>query len=111
MFVEHKEVGEDKKLDDASKVLLKAADMIERNGWCQGAAYLDFVKGSKGPMCMYGAIWAANDDDPTGKFEALKAAEGRVNEACGTFMAKWNDKSGRTKDEVLAKLRAVALGG
>lgn len=87
------------------RLLLAAADHIERYGWCQGRAYARL--GFNVPSCMYGAI-CDQEHFPKG---ARAMAEIKVNEALGGFMAHWNDAPERTKPEVIAKLRAVALGG
>jgi hypothetical protein len=46
----------------------------------------------------------------------FREAKGRLSDNLmngpgGMGIINWNDKLGRTKDEVVAKLRAVALGG
>lgn len=112
MFVEHKEVGEVKELDEAGKLLLKAADVIERLGWCQNN-----LQSPDGRVCFagamklasYGTIWP---EGPGAIQPTMEAAWTRFERFVGTDRAsKWNDADGRTQDEVVAKLRAVALGG
>lgn len=99
MFVEHKEVGETKELDAASKTLLRAAELLERDGWCQGA-YFD-----GNSACTIGALMDAAAD-----IQDRNAAIYRLKDALdGWNIFNWNDAPGRTKEEVVAKLRAVAF--
>ena len=89
-------------LDEASKLLLKAAALIEVRGWVQGN-----FECSRG-YCIGGA--AIRADTTLGRV-VYPIALKRVSASLGTFYVGWNDTPGRTKDEVVAKLRAVALGG
>lgn len=101
MFVEHKEVGEEKKLDESGKLLLKVADVIERDGWCQGS----YTTGKL--SCIVGAIVKVEPDNT-----ALRQLTYSIlNANIGGCVIRWNDTPGRTQAEVVAKLRAVALGG
>lgn len=111
---EERDVGisrEGMPLDEASKLLLKAATFLERNHWCQ-AGFRDGIGG----YCLIGAIRMADhgDHNYSGCTPVGKDAHSRVLAAFGGFSsgpAEWNDTPGRTKEEVIAKLRAVALGG
>lgn len=123
MFVEHKEQGEPsrepqvKPLDDTSDLLLKAAEWIECHGWTRGA----MQKYEK--TCTLGALTMASDARGDTTYGPISAAERRLKAAlpepyCSDqhrehlcAVAAWNDAPGRTKEEVVAKLRAVALGG
>lgn len=94
-------------MDKVSLVILKAADLIEEFGWVQGTAYGYGEDLNRSPMCMFGALRRA---DRASNFDVCNEAVERVNRAVGgRFMANWNDVPGRTKAEVIAKLRAVAL--
>lgn len=96
-------------LDEPAKLLLRAADVIEAQGWCQ-----KFVGSRDGKVCLEGALMVAYGKSPTELIEASRVpmeASRRVRRAVGTDAFRWNDEKGRTKDEVVAKLRAVALGG
>src|SRR5437867_3333049 len=95
-------------LDDASKLLLAAAAIIERQGWCQC-----FIGTFGGQLCIEGALNVARGREPIAMLEGNEVtleALLRVNKAVGASAFHWNDTPGRTKDEVVAKLRAVALG-
>jgi hypothetical protein len=102
---------------DDARILLKAADIIERDGHCKHVMYSgdDPVHG---PVCLFGSILRAitgSADRGGGMFTELKnpahgltvALAGRVHHR----MAEWNDAPERTKDEVILRMRAVALGG
>lgn len=109
MFVEEKSKGEVKELDEPSKALLKAAALIEKHGWCQ-----NHYSSADGRLCILGAVKAAlgipvGDEEDVNPI-AEKACE-RIFDNVGVRAHFWNDRAGRTQDEVVAKLRAVALGG
>jgi len=102
--------NESPQLDTVSLLLLKAAEEIERRGWCQEAST------HNGAVCMEGAMLCADGKKPTEFFGGTSyIAFYRVCDAIKPegFAAphEWNDQPGRTKEEVVAKLRAVALGG
>lgn len=95
-------------LDEASRVLLRAADLIERRGWCQNTLYTP-----DGALCIMGAFnaiatnnkWQFTADNPVWKaYERLYASLNNEEPAV------WNDEKHRTKFQVVAKLRALALG-
>lgn len=96
-------------LDAASKILLKAAAVIEERGLAKGERC-----NAKGAMCVHGAIAFAAHGDPhaweqdDGRLAVTRMVEA-VDPGCGGA-AQWNNARERTKDEVVAKLRAVALG-
>lgn len=85
-------------LDEASRALLRAADYIETHGLAK-ASDPNYPKNAK---CAYLAI-----GNPDG-VERLRNALG--GHGIGAIF-DWNDAPQRTKEEVVAKLRAVALGG
>jgi hypothetical protein len=102
-------------LDDAAKLLLKAAAIMEERGLAQG----EYVLGN-GAVCIYGALYTAQDavkcmrdadDHPVFREAKGRLSDNLMNGPGGMGIINWNDKLGRTKDEVVAKLRAVALGG
>lgn len=98
-------------LDEPAKRLLRAADLIEGSGlWCG--------RGYSGGYCILTALIAADGRrsvlGPEGDtaFYRVMAAIGitreRVDGGCRQLY-DWNDA--HSKDEVVAKLRAAALGG
>lgn len=96
-------------LDDASRLLLKAAELIEERGWCQRQQ-----EDAKGRLCILGALHYAEGGSPMTPFGAVAYnARNRLMDVLGIWMLgrDWNDKPGRTAAEVIAKLRAVALSG
>ena len=94
------------KTDPVKQVFWDAADLIERDGWIQ------YQAGDAGiGYCFMGAIWfaAANrfPKDPRYGHAVLDKAQHVAEESvCGG--AVWNDTEGRTKEEVLSKLRELA---
>lgn len=89
-------------LDEASELLLQGASRLERLGWCQNSVGGLF----DGPTCMVGSLIVR---DPSAAF--MKAWRRLDMSVEGGSSTAWNDKPGRTKEEVVAKLRAVALYG
>ena len=98
-------------LDDASRLLLKAAHLIELHGFCKGIR-----TDGKGRHCVLGAIDHAGGHEPDGydpnKGPVWKTAVERVekplgykptpNDYPGWAAATWNNASMRTGAEVIA---------
>lgn len=95
------------KVDEVGEVLLKAADYIEKYGWCQSVAF-----SPDGRACLLGGIYAG-----CGGFSRDKVlpdvppnydnAVSRVAKFAPD-LGYWNDQPCRTKDEVVAVLRKAA---
>lgn len=87
-----------------AQVLRDAAELIERDGWCQGDMY-----STAGARCVMGAIFTtahhALPDDPSLAIDALAPFARSLPQ--GKTM-EWNDDPDRTVTEVLAALRACA---
>jgi len=90
--------------DQVADVLDDAADLLEREGWIQGAAT------APEGYCVEGAIEAV-----TGQSVALVSprddasdAESALRRIVGRRAYQWNDAPGRTKPEVLDAFRAAA---
>lgn len=108
MFVEEKKQGEVKELDAASQLLLAAANFLERKQLHQG----DFVSPDFQRFCLMGAIRFAQHGDPRRPSYGIgNIARDRLRARLGEDdgPAQWNDEPGRTKEEVVAMLRAVAF--
>lgn len=100
-----------------SEVLDRAADLLERDGWCQGALH-----DSAGRMCAVGALRRAIvvqvDLDPStlGQVDEVEEAARRrlmaVADPRGWVGAggvpDWNDREGRTFQDVLDTFRKAA---
>lgn len=113
-------------LDATSKLLLKAADLIETNGLAKGKLCTNET-GNLGAMCIRGALnfaatryafgWDGAFDDGTPRREA----ETRLANALGLIphlfspspgaLPLWNNAPERTADEVVRIMRRVAFGG
>jgi hypothetical protein len=89
----------------ASEVLLKAADILERDGWCKYSLH-----DGQGRHCVAGAILLAVAGSPGG--DALR---NEARQLLGQHLSfwptieSWNDLPWRTRNQVLAKLRAAAV--
>lgn len=84
--------------DPVRQVLLDAADLLERDGWCQHIS-LDF----EGRHCAWGAMVASAKDSVS-----YSVAADNVEAAVGRVLTAWNDDKRRTAKSVIRKLREVA---
>jgi hypothetical protein len=100
-----------------SEVLDLAADLIEKRGWVQGgeqnADSVDDPWGRRGgPVCMEGAIGVAAGvgtlSCDINACPAGKAVRAYLNAERYQRLYDYNDVPGRTKEEVIAVLRAVS---
>lgn len=80
-------------------VLHAAADLLERDGWCQGV----YVSHG-GARCAEGAIHAVAPSSQV----ALDAEMALSRALGGDHPVRWNDAPGRTQKQVAAKLREAA---
>lgn len=86
-----------------SEVLLRAAEVIEADGWCQ----FDYTN-NQGQHCLIGAIQTAvylRCEVPSLLSDAKAAVSRHLGEMS---VISWNDSQGRRADEVTALLRATA---
>lgn len=88
------------KLPKERQALLDAAAYIEENGWCQGALSRD------GRVCALGGLDRVTDDAGT-----YLNAVFRLRQVLPCAAAHWNDRAGRTKQEVVDALCKAALHG
>ena len=107
MFTTEKAPGElherpHREICEEGRLLLKAADLIEADGWWDGS--LESAHGH----CAWTAIAQAGGSVAGGWEAGMRFASAIGVDGIDKIYA-WNDA--RTKDEVVAKLRAVALGG
>jgi len=86
-------------VDKTGECYLKAIEIIEQKGWCQGK-----LMNNQGEVCMAGAIQMATYQSVALQGKALKL----MHKTLGTLISRWNDAPERTKDEVIAKLREIA---
>ena len=79
-------------------VLLAAARLIERKGWCQGAG-----TDARGRHCLMGAL------NEVGTIRGIdRARTALMRQFPGSFVTTWNDEPWRTKKQVLTALRTAA---
>ena len=103
--------------EDAA-MLRDAIDVLMRQGWAQ-----DMMEDFHGRVCMVGAIGkacAARMGEPVGSLNLTPAVNGalfavqrvlyyRENGVDGlSTLTAWNDTHGRTREQVIAVLRAAA---
>jgi hypothetical protein len=90
--------------EQVADLLDDAADLLERSVWLQGRA------GGVGEFCAESVLWsAAGGRDITGEQNALRLAAYRALAGLTTYPPFiWNDRPGRTKQEVLDAFRKAA---
>jgi hypothetical protein len=93
-----------KPFDGGQLALLRAAELLERDGWCQGA----LVK--NGAFCAMGALHKATDRDRKAYMSSLYRLMAFLGQHHGGTrnIIDWNDQPERTADEVIDALRAAA---
>lgn len=103
-----------KELTDAQKVLLDAADLVEKRGLAKYTQQDDL-----GRVCLHGAISIAATGETfrvTPAYQAASAAMYRYLQSTGQgkylqgkmHCAEWNNRPERTQEEVAAALRGAA---
>ena len=91
--------------DPVSQLLWDAADLLERDGWCQRE-----FEDAQGRYCLVGAINRA----PSPGVYSLEleiqrlSATGYMQTFLGMEPMRWNDMHGRTKEEVVSALRRAS---
>jgi hypothetical protein len=96
--------------DRIAGVLLGAADYIERHGWCQGTSVIDDAV-CAGRALMIAAGYDASTSERAGHrlMRFVGSTDGEVPGRWTTTVPDWNDKEGRTKEEVVEALRSAAF--
>lgn len=91
-------------VDEIGKVLLRAADIIQMRGWCQG----DFTDSYR-RVCAEEAILLACPSDKLGWDRLCNAAMDRLRGHIGRGeVHKWNDGKHQSMANVVASIRAAA---
>lgn len=104
--VEHERLAIPTKTKRAA-IFQRAADLIEEFGWKQG----DYGSKEQAGFCMIGALAEARVDlgDIGRDSRVPKCYIGVTEDWLGNdWNYQWNDEDGRTKDEVVARLRVEA---
>lgn len=96
---------ETKIVDADGEVLRRAADIIERRGWCQN----DYQDGAA--VCILGALRLAITGNTDNHSDRVHNPAERLAKNLGQAPWVWNDEPGRTKEEVIAALRSAAEQG
>lgn len=90
-------------LDEVSKCILQAVEVIKERGWCQGKLH-----DASGQVCMAGAFFTPLSCDHEVLF--LRKVFNRIQGAIG-LIGPWNDAPHRSKEEVINKLIEIAYQG
>lgn len=93
-------------LDETGQVLLRAADIIRKNGWAGAHKW-----GNPGhPRCVMGAIDEASWRDD-GTFYGYARPADRFEASIGfRYGVNWNNEPGRTQEQVVEALERAAIG-
>jgi len=84
--------------DLINKTLLDAADILEREGWCQ------FIQQNRqGQRCLTEAIMATSLP-----IRFRHAAIQRLQDYLNEYVMEWNDYRCRTKQQAIAALKSAA---
>src|SRR5258706_15803342 len=99
-----------KQLTEHGKIYLEAANLLEKKGWCQNRASnkLDQICLAEAlHRSVYGNQEMVNTTtvSDTG---AWKPSFHALSKFIGEDAIRWNDRPGRTKTEVIEKLREAA---
>jgi len=108
MYLDTEKYKEPAAAPEQDKVLLDAADIIERRGWHRGS-----YESGYGAVCALGAIniaanGAALKFGPSSNDAVVRMTHYLVQTGYEDGVHSWNDQPGRTKEEVVAALRAAA---
>lgn len=97
---------------NVSQVLFKAAQIIERDGWCKHVAIDE-----EGRMCAGGAIaqvqngnainWMGEAEITMAKF--MRFIEGRTPEYPAGSISRWNNEAERIAEEVIDMLVIASI--
>jgi hypothetical protein len=98
--------------------LLSAADVLERDGWCQGRLHTRGRHCTRGALNVVAGVVAASGASEAEYLAAIERsdrAEAVLARSLGLGLGPgavpiWNDAPGRTPEEVVAALRAAAGG-
>lgn len=86
--------------------LLKAADYIEKYGWCQGK-----MQKTTGEVCALGALIIVNNHKTAvDSFTSAQHEFERRKRLKRSGITVWNDEPGRTKEQVIKSMRRIAAG-
>lgn len=89
-------------MSEEQEILNDAADILERDGWCQGEFH-----SAEGAHCALGAISEAYMSFDYRR-ELYGATKSLLAERIGTpWIATWNDHGDRTKEQVVKAMRGT----
>jgi len=89
--------------DEARKVWVDAAELIEQGGWCQRT----FVDGTR--HCISGALSSVSGFDAP-SVRAYREAHSKLYDKVGMSISRWNDDTCTSKQEAIDMLLKAANG-
>jgi hypothetical protein len=94
--------------EKVAAILEDAADLLERNGWTQHTLY----DRTTNTYCTMGAIYQVSVDNAFGTGDRRSPTQDALNVMRkvlkGRWIPEWNDRSNRTQQEVIDKIREAA---
>lgn len=93
---------------EVADALDKAAEVIETRGWFQGDLYANGEDDGACAVCAWGALIVAKKAGGDSEHSTMRERSAIRAVTGVAALANWNDTPGRTKDEVIAVLRAAA---
>lgn len=94
-------------MEEWQRILIEAADNIEKNGWTQGG---DGIDGDK--QCAFRAILdisSSSDSSQKDEEKALDKLRDCLPPEYHRSIVRWNDDPDTTKEQVTEMLRRVAV--
>lgn len=96
---------------------MKAYEVLEQFGWCQGSAAIDNNGQEVGVLsndairfCTIGAVAKAYIPTDNARDELSLKMQGRIRDALGLYsISNWNDAPERTEEEVIALLKRLDI--
>src|SRR5882672_8217887 len=92
--------------DEIGKIYLEMIDTINERGWCQG--HLIDINGSVCAAGAYSETQILSTDNDISIWKASHKAWQTLVHSVGDSVAEWNDVPGRTKEQVIEKLKELA---
>jgi membrane-bound lytic murein transglycosylase B len=95
--------------DRTTTVLLSAADYIERHGWCQGAMRTGDAVCAARALTIAAEHQVSIAERAGHRLARSLGTGGDARAVPGWNVPTWNDKLGRTQEEVVEALRNAAF--
>jgi hypothetical protein len=97
------------KLEPWQQILIDAADIIEKHGWIKDRYHTVHGYCAVGAIMKVGGYDVRRNQSIHGNLPpVVKDAMTQLQKNLGVSIPRWNDGIGRTKEQVVAKLKEVA---